>query len=906
MCALPTGRVGVVGRDTELGEVLAVVTGERGASVIVLEGEAGIGKTAVWEEALERSRVLVRHLLIARPTEAEATSSYAALGDLLTGVVDEVDQLPEIQRRALAEALGLEEVELARDPRLVGMALISLLGGLAGDGRVVIAVDDWQWLDAPSRVVLDYAVRRLPSRCAVMATARIGRGAVELGELFPGLSDDRIVDVALAPLEARPLAGVIRSRLGVSLAPAAAARLRAETNGNPLTAVETVRAERSAQPPGARDVRHMLAARMRAASEPARSAVRVVAAMSRPDTALVERVAGSPALEAALLEDLVTTADANVRTVHPLLAAVARELTAPATWRALHRTLADVVADAEQRARHLAQATEGPDEAVALALETAAARAAPSAAAELYESAARLTPGERHEDAARRDVAAADVMARIGDGGRARSLLSARLERLAAGPTRARVLCRLANLVVDDSGPRLLHQALEEAGADDVILAEIHLMYANNQIVFSGASAAMPHVDAALRCAERSGRRDHEAEALVHLAFCRFSVGEGIQRDLLTRAAELEDATGKGAREMPARTLLAMHLFQSGALDDARTAAETELSHAVRRGLVDVESQLRWILTELEVRAGRLSIAAEHAERSLELGLATDSNNSEAVGRWARGMLRAHLGDVYGGRADALRALDLSEGMGDEVFALCASSVLGFLDLATGDPVEAVRRLDPLPAHEAALGVREPMVYGYAPDLIEALVLTGERERATAVCQELEERSRRLGREWGIGVAARSRAVIAAAEQRLDDAVAEARVAVQVLSAIGQPLEHARALLVLGSAQRRAKHRGEARASLDAAFALAAEAGEVLYARRIDEERGRLGGRRAQDRDELTPTERRIAEEVAAGHSNREVAAALFVAERTVEANLTRIYRKLGVRSRSQLTRVLR
>jgi DNA-binding CsgD family transcriptional regulator len=896
----------VVGRDAELGEVLAVVAGECSASVVVLEGEAGIGKTVVWEEALERSRALVRHLLIARPTEAEATSSYAALGDLLTGVADDVHRLPEIQRRALAEALGLEQVELARDPRLVGMALISLLGGLATGGRVLIAVDDWQWLDAPSRVVLDYAIRRLPSACAVMATARIGSGAVELGELFPGLSDDRIVDVALAPLEARSLAGVIRSRLGVSLAPAAADRLRAETNGNPLTAVETVRAERSAQLPGARDVRHMLAARLRAASEPARAAVRVVAAMSRPDAAVLERVVGSPALEAALLEDLVIAVDANVRTGHPLLATVARELTPPARWRALHRTLADVVADAEQRARHLAEATEGPDEAVAQAVEAAAARAAASSAAELYETAARLTPGSLQEHAARRDLAAADVMARIGDGGRARSLLSARLERLAAGPTRARVLCRLANLVVDDSGPRLLDQALEEAGRDDVILAEIHLMHANNQIVFSGAAAAMPHVDAALRCAERSGRGDHEAEALVHLAFCRFSVGEGIQRDVLARAAKLEDETGNGAREMPARTLLAMHLFQSGALDDARTAAETELTHALHRGLVDVEGQLRWILAELEVRAGRLSIAAEHAERNLELGLATDINNAEAVGRWSRGLVRAHLGDVAGGRADALRALELSEAMGDEVFALCAASVLGFLGLATGDPVEAVRRLGPLPAREAALGVHEPMVYGYGPDLIEALVLTGELQRATAVCQELDERSRRLSRDWGIGVAARSRAVIAAAEQRLDDAVAEARAAVQILSAIGQPLEHARALLVLGSAQRRAKRRGEARASLDAAFTLAQQVGEVLYAQRIDEERRRLGGRRAQDRDELTPTERRIAEEVAAGHSNREVAAALFVAERTVEANLTRIYRKLGVRSRSQLARVLR
>jgi len=160
---------------------------------------------------------------------------------------------------------------------------------------------------------------------------------------------------------------------------------------------------------------------------------------------------------------------------------------------------------------------------------------------------------------------------------------------------------------------------------------------------------------------------------------------------------------------------------------------------------------------------------------------------------------------------------------------------------------------------------------------------------------------RELDRPWAVASALRCDGLIAAAEGRHDDALADHGRALELFEGVGQPFERARTLLALGTAQRRAKQRGAGRESLEAALALFAELGAGLWVRRASEEIARLGGRRARDRDELTPTEQRIAELASGGQSNREIAAALFVTERTVEANLTRAYRKLGVRSRTQL-----
>ena len=184
-------------------------------------------------------------------------------------------------------------------------------------------------------------------------------------------------------------------------------------------------------------------------------------------------------------------------------------------------------------------------------------------------------------------------------------------------------------------------------------------------------------------------------------------------------------------------------------------------------------------------------------------------------------------------------------------------------------------------------------------------MLAGDLEAARAVQEELEARGRELERPWAIATGLRCRGLIEAAAGRPEPALAALHEAVAVHADVPQPFDRARTLLALGATQRRAKQRGEARGSLEAALAVFEELGAPLWAERARAEIARLGGRRARDRDELTETERRIAELAADGRSNREIAGELFVSERTVESNLTRAYRKLGVRSRTELARRL-
>jgi DNA-binding CsgD family transcriptional regulator len=253
--------------------------------------------------------------------------------------------------------------------------------------------------------------------------------------------------------------------------------------------------------------------------------------------------------------------------------------------------------------------------------------------------------------------------------------------------------------------------------------------------------------------------------------------------------------------------------------------------------------------------------------------------------------------------AHAQRMLELVAEIDDRVFVVNAQRTLGFLELSLGDAAAATRRLEPLPALAAALGDREPMIYQMHGDVVEAHALTGGIDAARRVHEELEEFAH--AHPWVQGTALCCRGLIRGAEGDNEAALADLGAAQARLEHSGQPLEPARALLSLGVAYRRAKRRGAAREALVAARQRFAALGADLWVERAEAEIARLGGRRTSDRDELTETERRIAELAAEGRLNRDIAATLFVSERTVEANLTRAYRKLGVRSRTELARRL-
>ena len=894
----------IVGREHELEVLRGFIRGEDGGAVLALiQGEAGIGKTALWTSAVEDARDDGAAVLVARPTASETASSYAALADLLHPVLHLFPRVPDLPRHALAAALLLEPSAGRPDMRAVALGLLAVLDEV---GRTIVAVDDWQWLDEPTTRVLSFAVRRLPAEVRMLATVRTGVSDEPLALLVRGLPARAVLQLPIGELHGEPLRRIVEEQVGVPVTRSTLARLEAASAGNPLMAIEVARAEHSRGPVDVTDVRRLLAARVAALSAPGRDALRATAALAAPTAALVERAAEDPAaarrgVEQALAADLLRQDGARLRFAHPLIAVAVEERTPVPAWRALHRRLARVVEDVEERARHLAEAADGPDAATADALEEAAEHAAVRGAtgvmAELVERAAQLTPEGDGEAWFRRRLAAGDAYAVAGDWDSARRILDELALGLPAGPDRARALYRRAMLAFDASARDLAVQALAEAGDDDRLLAEIEVTVAHALHLRDGSRAGIVHAGRALWHAERCGDAPLRAWAMAELALHRFAAGHGVQREMLVAAARLEPVAGLRAGVQRARTTLIFQLGLSDGFDEARTLAASEIARATAEGNTDLEVSVLAVAVESELRAGRTAAATEYSQRLDDLCRGTDE---ETTSNCLRALVDGHLGRTESAAHAARLALDVAEPAEDRVTTVRARHALGLLDLARGDGPGAAGWLAPTPAHESALGVEELRLFQLHADVAEALVLAGDLEAAAAAAATLELAG---DNAWTAGTALRCRGLIHAAAGHHAEAIADHRSALERLAGALQPIELARTLLALGTAQRRAKQRAAARESLEAALAAFAALGAALWGERAEGEIARLGGRRTADRDELTQTERQIAELAAAGRSNRDIAAALFVSERTVEANLTRAYRKLGVRSRTELAR---
>ena len=497
----------IVGREAELERLRDCVRAPGSPVVAFLEGEAGVGKTALLEVMVAEAASAGTRVLRARPTAAEAANSFAALDDLLRPALEGLSRLAEPQRRALAAALLLEASADPVDPRQVGLAALSLLDGLPGP--VLLAVDDWQWLDAASATVLSFVLRRLaPGVAKVIVTVRRGEVDAAVAELVHSLPVDQAVELAVGPLEPGALGRLVHARTGARLSPPALSRLHEASEGNPLIALELVRA------PGGdatTDIRRLLARRLGALSAPTRSVLRFVAALAEPTLDAVQAANGSTnGLEEALAADVIVQDGARLRFSHPLIAAVVQERTPAAEWRSVHARLAELTDQSEQRARHLALASDGPDEEVAAALEAAVgestARGAAIAAAELAERAAELTPPDDRLRRVRRLLAAADAAIIVGDGARARNLVDGALACVDAGPERAAVLHTLAYLVTDDSGLQIAEAALSEVGNDAALAADIELSASVFATMRGELSTGLRHAEAAIRQAESSGQ----------------------------------------------------------------------------------------------------------------------------------------------------------------------------------------------------------------------------------------------------------------------------------------------------------------------------------------------------------------------------------------------------------------
>jgi DNA-binding CsgD family transcriptional regulator len=910
----------IVGRDEELRSLSAFLDRTAEAPMgLVLEGDAGIGKSTLWLAGVEAARERGFRVLSSRPAEAEQGLSHAGLGDLLEDVLAIVAPALSAPRRRALEVALLVEQSAGRtvDPRTLGVAVRNALEVLAAKGPVVLAVDDVQWLDLSSASALAFAVRRLGNEPVLVLLARRVGERTEPSELERALDAERVERLPVGPLSLGALHRLVRSRLGRTLGRATLLQVYETSGGNPFFALELARAlERLPQPPAAGEplpvpeqLDTLLARRL--ADLPPRTVevLRVAGALARPTLGLVEAAAGNDlgtALRPAIEAELVRLDGDRLHFAHPLFPlAVASQLT-PDERCELHGRLAAVVDDIEQRARHLALATDGPDAEVGAALEAAAEAAAVhggwAAAAELYELAAARTPRGAREGS-RRQLRASGIWDEVGDDARALRLVEPLAPELPPGPERARALMLLSHLLGDYAeGVKLGEEALLQPGLDDALSAEIHDEQANTYGLLLELASARSHAAAAVAHAEKTGESALLARALAFYLDLEHCAGNPVSDDLVRRSLALERDAGERPYFHSPTWVEADRLFRAGWLDEARRFYQEYRRRAQEYGVDAFDAQVAFRLVLLECQAGRLDEADRLA--SEYSGFFGEESGGRHLGLDAAGVVGAYAGRSEEARALFAEGAELAARQHDEWFRMSNLAGLAFVDLSLGDARAALDRLLPLVDRLEEKGFRHPGFPPVLPDATEAAIAVGELETADALVDRLERQASELDEPWPLAVAARSRALVAAATGDFEASFVAFACALAEHARVPLPFERARTLLALGAAQRRAMRRGEARASLQQALRIFQELGTPVWAEKAHAELSRVGGRRRAEG--LTPAERRVADLVAEGRTNSEVAAVLFLSERTVATHLTHVYAKLGVRSRTELAHRLR
>lgn len=923
---MPDARGLVFGREPELREIQAFLDATpHDPAALRIEGEAGVGKTTLWAEGVRLGRDHGWRVLSASTSEQESKLAFATLSDLLGAVLDEVaDGLPIPQRKAMDVALLRADSEGVRpDRRAVGLAVVETIRQVAASARVLLAVDDVQWADPSSGQALAFAVRRLhgvPVR--IMATMRIARGLRDPMELERAFPDDRLRRLSVGPLDPTTLQRLLSSRAHSGPSASFARRLHEASGGNPFFALELARAvEREGLEPVPgepiplpSDLARLLRSRIQVLSAEARDLLLLVAAAGRPTASLlrglgVSNAEGVAALEEAERQELVERIGDRVRFTHPLLgSAVNAEATADRR-RATHLRLSQAIDDPIERAWHLALATEDPDPAVASALDGAAdvaeSRGAPAVAAELSDLARRLTPPEDLGAVRARAVAGSKWLFEAGDLDRAIGQMEDVIAGAPPGPTKADLLHMLGHFEWMDARRirGLLDRALQEAGdgAIPALRCDLHRSMAWALFTSGDLHAGASHADDALALAEAIGDLVRVALSLAPVSFVGFFIGRPGAMASMRRAVSLEaELTGIYRALVAPRRHLGALLLWEGALEAARTELELEYRQSIERGHLGTLWEVLTYLTEVEVRAGNWEMAAQYAAEGLDVVTDVRQEQAREVHLWLNAMVSAHRGEVDVARAFAIEGRKLAEKHEDRVYLLANGSVLGFLELSLGNAAAAHEHMTRLVELAEWMGLEEPGIFPFLPDEIEALIALGELDTAEALLERLEHQGKTRDRGLALAGAARCRALLSAARGDLELALAMVDEALDHHRRVAQPFDLARTLLVKGQIQRRQRGKRPARETLEQALEIFDRLGAPLWAVKARAELSRIGGR-APSPIGLTPTERQVADLVGQGMTSREVAAALFMSEHTVRANLKRIYGKLGVRSRTEL-----
>ena len=906
--------ISVVGRQTELqgiGTFLESING--GPRALMLYGEAGIGKTTLWQEGTAEARRHGYAVLLCRPAQSEVQLSYSSIADLLADLDEAVlSRLPTPQREALEVVrLRSQKPHATVDRRLVATAFLAVLQRLCDRTPVLLAVDDFQWLDRTSAQAIEFAARRVTGKIGFMISFRTT--ARNLDEpAFRVASPDGIYRLDVGPLSLAAIHHVLRERFGRTYPHPILVRIHEASAGNPFLALELVRVHGSGIGLGphtrfSATLSELTGARLRRLDRPVREVLLATAAVATPTVEALRQIVGATAaasLESAEDLGIVEVDGPVVRFTHPILASAVYSMASPKQRRAMHRQIASTQLDIEERARHLALAATSRDEETIRALdeaaENASTRGAAAAAADLLELALKLGA----HDVSRKIRAAAHHYD-AGDPMRARDLLEEAIDKLPPGELRAEALRLLARVrIYDDSyqaAAPLLERALADAGTDLLrVQIEIDLSF----VLFNlgRLEDALSSSERMVKDAERLADTALIAQALALAASIRFMAGMGLDEPTLKRALALESRVHSGPIALTPSLMASLIWMWSGRLDQADIGLEALHRECLEKG---AENDLVFLGFQREALAcwrGDLASATQVANDSYERALQLGTELPLAIALSAKAHAAAFRGDVAEARKEAEASFEILQRGTLATVALAPLGTLGFIELSVDDYQAAATRLAPMAAGAIAVGLREPSIVPFAPNAAEALIAVGKLDEATVLVDWLEDHGRRLDRAWALAAGGRCRSLLLAAAGELEASIRCCKLALAQHDRIEMPFERGRTMLVLGRLQRRRGTRREAKTSLEAALDAFTITGTRLWAEKAQRELARLGIRRGKG-GELTPSEHRIAQLAANGQTNRQVAAAMLISPKTVEANLARVYQKLDIRSRAELGR---
>ncbi|MFF9409776.1 AAA family ATPase [Streptomyces anandii] len=939
----------VVGREALCDTVRTHLMGGGG---VLLTGPTGIGRTSVVSRLVADMTARGHRVLRCSPAPSERDSPFLGLIDLLAGVGDDVlGTLAAHERAVLEGALlrGPQQPQGAtpgggRDALVLRIAVRKVVARLNSAGPLLLVVDDAQWLDPPTAEILAFLARRAGAGPAVLVAVRTGgtgMGRVtdpKAGHSTPfgeELCPRPIRRMAVPPLTAHETGELLDVHDQPCWPRPLVARLHRASGGNPRTVLELSAAldERvrtvGEELPGSDEplpvpdcLRRPVLDRIDALPARARRTLVTVVVAVRPTVELLRR-AGHPHAEAdidtCVRHGVVQASEhGTIRFLDPLIPMVLQAETPYDRLVDAHRSLADASHDEVERAHHIARLTAGPDPAVAERLAGAARaarrRGAPATAARLGRMAAEYTPAAQSQLSAERRLTAAEDGLAAGDLDFARRLAH---EVLGGAGRRPADRVRAWNVLIDSCGQAmaeiagLFPEALRDADGDRGLLAQLHYRMSWREWMVGGSAArAHPHAVRAAGLAARTGDRWTEVMALSQQAALELFLGlPAAEATLAAALAAPHDTRAMVHHNGPVYLKYRFHLARDE-LDEARAELRTLVYALRQRGSADSLSQCLIGLAQVEILRGRCRPALTIARQSLRI---TEEAGLSSGPAWYTVALAETAG---GSLSRALTAAETSrrcsEDEDDRLFLPRALHAEGRIRLFAGQYEQAAQLLRRTGELESAQGQQDPATRRWHADLAEALARAGAPDEAESVITVARRQAERLGRRAVLATLGRAAAAVSEARGELARAARGFEDAAVRLRAAGYPLEEARTRLALGRVRRLVGDEAPCRAAFADALRIFTKAGATSWVAMVRAERDRAKADPLPPEDatvpwseHLTATERSVVARVAQGATNREIAAGLVLSVKTVEAALTRAYRKLGAKSRVEITRII-